>query len=191
MVSLNLLAAIGLSLTTVVNSFDLLRDEDGFAILPPTDLVLQHLAELEAEQDPEEYTVINSIHSNGEIIKINLNTQEIQQTGLYKRDYDNEAYYQHDSKALFTREIENTSGECFNQQQQFGISQCVFEFVSYENPNNCSSDATFYSCVLDVERIQDSSVALKNMVPNPAQTRCFKSLDKAIAYNATNGACGK
>ncbi|KAK6200073.1 Coi1 protein [Scheffersomyces amazonensis] len=195
MVSVNFISAVALSLLSLsskVNAFDLLRDEQGYAILPPTELVIKHLADLEAEEDPSEYTVVTTIHKNGEVVKVNLNTHEIQQTGLYKRNYDTSAYYTEEASGVFKRDIQNTSGFCFNEDADFGISQCTFDFVAYDSPSNCTAlGAQYYSCVLDLEKIQDSTQRLKNMVPNPAQTRCFKSLDKAIAANAANGACGK
>lgn len=188
MVSITKLTAFAaaLGLTT---AFDLHRDENGFAILPPTDVVLKSLQNTEKDDSSSHYHVLNSVDSEtGEVISVNLNTHETKRTGKFKRDYKNSIYY----TFLKPRVIYNDNMQCFNEQEELDVSECTFDFVNYTSPDDCSgAGGSKYSCVLDVEKSQDSSITLKNMDDVPALVRCYHSLNLAKDAKVSGGACGK
>ncbi|KAK6456770.1 Coi1 protein [Scheffersomyces xylosifermentans] len=187
MVSVKTLSTLALCLLTSVNGFDLLRDNEGFAILPPTHLVLKHLEDHIPETNPSCSHVVSTVHKNGEVVYVNLNTHSTLNTGTYKRNYDNKAYHQTNVKSLFTREVETTK-TCFNEEFDFGISQCDFDFDSYNAPTNCSS-STKYACVVSVEKQQDSNLKLSAMNNVPAEAYCYHKLSDAVSAGVTGGSC--
>ncbi|KAG7661160.1 uncharacterized protein J8A68_005333 [[Candida] subhashii] len=191
MVSVKFVTTVLLSISSSLG-FQLLRDESGYSILPPTDLVLQHLKEnSEPSNNGEYYDVLTTVHKNGEIVHVNLNSHEIKQTGKYKFNYDNSAYKNCDMKGLFKRTILREDNFCFNEEFKLETSQCGFEFVSYANAEDCSNEASKYSCVLDVMKQQDSTLSLKDMENVPAQVRCYYNMTDAQADKPLNGACSK
>ncbi|KAI5951494.1 hypothetical protein KGF54_004568 [Candida jiufengensis] len=192
MVSINTLLPLIVSLSSSVLSFQLLHDQDGYAILPPTDKVLEHLKQVGKQDSSEHYDVLTTVHSNGEIIQVNLHSHEINQTGKYKYDYDNSAYNDESKRDLFTRTIEDADlKQCFNKEFELESSQCGFDFISYDNATDCDSSSTKYSCVLDVMKQQDATLKLKDMDDVPAQVRCYHKLSTAQKDEVIGGACGK
>ncbi|KAI5969925.1 hypothetical protein CANMA_000965 [Candida margitis] len=191
MVSFKYLITLALA-TTAVQSFSLLHDAEGFAILPPTDVVLNHLKEAGKKDASNHYDVVNTVHKNGEIVQVNMHTHEIKQTGKYKYDYDNSCYRDESKRDLFTREIQDASLQaCFNKEDELETSQCGFDFVAYDDASNCDSSSTKYSCVLDVQKQQDATLKLKDMDNIPAQVRCYHKLSTAQSDKVTGGACAK
>ncbi|ODV77531.1 uncharacterized protein CANTADRAFT_7988 [Suhomyces tanzawaensis NRRL Y-17324] len=179
-----------LAVASYASTFNFVRDEAGYAILPPTEVVLSHLSSQTPEEDPSEYHVIKTVAENGEVIRVNLHTHQQASTGIYKRDYDNSVYY--DQSKLAARTIFNNDGTCFNKDEDFETGACDFDFVGYDNPDNCSgAGGSKYSCVVDIEHLQDATVKAKDLDPVAALVRCYKDLDSAKKANATGGACGK
>ena len=192
MVSFKYLVSLALA-TTVVQSFTLLHDAEGYAILPPTDVVLNYLKEAGKKDASTHYDVVNTVHKNGEIVQVNTHTHEIKQTGKYKYNYDNSCYHDESKRDnLFTREIQDSSlTQCFNKDSELETSQCGFDFIAYDDASNCDSSTTKYSCVLDVQKQQDATLKLKDMDDIPAQVRCYHKLSTAQSDKVTGGACGK
>lgn len=181
--SLSILAILGIS-----QAFNLHRDQSGSAILPPTEVVLNYLKNFKSNPNTVDFHVINTVDENGEIVSVNLNTQSTKQTGKFKENYENDIYY----SKIAPRTIYNEDYVCFNEDDDFGVSECTFDFVDYSTPGNCSSNGgSKYSCVLDVEKAQDATLSLKDMDDVAALVRCFHSLDDAKSAGATKGACGK
>ncbi|CAI5756731.1 unnamed protein product [Candida verbasci] len=188
--SLILLSSVALN----VQCFSLLHDIEGFAILPPTDLVLEHLKTVGKTESKTHYDVVNTVNKDdGEIIQVNLHSHEVKKTGQYKQNYDNSCYHEQTGKRfLFGRTIEDSNlNQCFNSEYDLDSSQCGFDFIEYNDASNCSSDATKYSCVLDVMKQQDATKKLKDMDDVPAQVRCYHSLNQAQKIDAKDGACAK
>ncbi|KAI5958061.1 hypothetical protein KGF57_002869 [Candida theae] len=191
MVSLKYLIHLALA-TTAVQSFSLLHDAEGFAILPPTDVVLKNLKSAGKKDSLSHYDVVNTVNENGEIVRVNMHSFEIKSTGKYKYNYDNSCYRDESKRDLFTREIEDASlTQCFNKDNEMETSQCGFDFVSYDDATNCDSSTTKYSCVLDVQKQQDATLKLKDMDDIPAQVRCYHNLSTAQSDKVTGGACAK
>ncbi|EDK42679.1 hypothetical protein PVL30_000825 [Lodderomyces elongisporus] len=193
MVSFTSIATLAMAITSAC-SFSLLHDQDGYAILPPTDTVLAHLKSAGKKDASKHYEVVNTIHKNGEIVLVNLNTHEIKQTGKYKYNYDNSCYddISKRSAAFHKRTIEDADREqCYNKEYELETSQCGFDFVDYNDASNCSSETTKYSCVLDIMKQQDATLKLKDMDSVPAQVRCYHKLSTAQSDKVTGGACSK
>lgn len=177
---------------TSVSAFNLLHDEEGYAILPPTELVLDKLKEVGKKKITTHYDVVNTILDDGEIVAVNVHNHDVKRSGKFKRDYDNSVYYQYNKKQLFIRTIEDGSlTQCLNKEFEAETSQCGFDFIEYNDATSCSSEATKYSCLLDVMKQQDATLKLKDMDDVPAQVRCYHKLSDASAKEVVNGACAK
>ncbi|RCK55659.1 hypothetical protein Cantr_05764 [Candida viswanathii] len=184
MVSFKSLITLAIAATSV-SAFNLLHDEEGFAILPPPTLFWTN-------RSHTHYDVVNTVLDDGEIVAVNVHTHDVKRSGKFKRDYDNSVYYQYNKKQLFIRTIEDSSlTQCLNQEFEAETSQCGFDFIEYNDANNCSSDATKYSCLLDVMKQQDATLKLKDMDDVPAQVRCYHKLSDASAKQVVGGACSK
>ncbi|KGU34159.1 Secreted protein [Candida albicans P60002] len=191
MVSFKSLITLAVAATSV-SSFNLLHDDKGFAILPPTNIVLDHLKEVGKKAVTTHYDVLNTIKEDGEIVHVNLHTHETKCTGKYAKDYDNSMYNKLNKKQLFIRTIEDSSlKQCLNKEFEAETSECGFEFIEYNSASGCSSDATKYSCLLDVMKQQDATKKLKDMDDVPAQVRCYHKLDQATKAEVVGGACAK
>ncbi|CAK9435533.1 uncharacterized protein LODBEIA_P02600 [Lodderomyces beijingensis] len=193
MVSFNSVVALAFAFTSTY-SFSLLHDEAGFAILPPTDKVLQHLEEAGKKDSSQQYEVVTTVHQNGEIIQVNLHTHQIRRIGKFQYNYDNSAYNDESKRdqVFNKRTIEDSDlQQCFNEEEDFETSQCGFDFIGYNEASNCTADATKYSCVLDVMKQQDATLKLMDMDSVPAQVRCYHKLSTAQSDKVTGGACAK
>ncbi|KAI5964748.1 uncharacterized protein KGF55_001818 [Candida pseudojiufengensis] len=193
MVSLNTILPIFLTLSSSILSFQLIYDKEGYAILPPTDVVLKELKESGKKDSTNHYDVLTTIHKNGEIIHINLHSHDIKQTGKYKYDYDNSIYNDNtsESETAEKRTIEDSDlKQCFNKDFELETSQCGFKFIGYDDATNCdTTKSTKYSCVLDVMKQQDATLKLKDMDDVPAQVRCYHKLSLAQSNEVVGGAC--
>lgn len=192
MVSVQFISTLVLSASTALG-FQLLKDNAGNTILPPTNFVLSHLKDKTMPNpDCNYYDVLTTVHSNGEIVHVNLDTHEIKQTGKFKFNYDNSAYENsQDLDGLFKRAILRDDNYCFNQDFELETSQCGYDFIEYANAQDCGNDAKKYSCVLDVMKQQDATLKLKDMDDVPAQVRCYKKISDAKGDKPLNGACAK
>ncbi|EGW35185.1 uncharacterized protein SPAPADRAFT_58378 [Spathaspora passalidarum NRRL Y-27907] len=190
MVSVKFLSITALAVCS--QAFQLLHDESGFAILPPTNLVLDNLKQAEQPESSEYYDVVSTINDKGEIVHVNMKTHKTKHTGHFRHKYDNSAYKNCDMNKLFARDdSDSVLNECFNVEYDWQTSQCGFDFVDYGNATDCSSDATKYSCVVGVMKSFSASEQLKNMDDVPAQVRCYHKLKDAQNDGAQNGACAK
>ncbi|KAL6453329.1 hypothetical protein SBY92_004896 [Candida maltosa Xu316] len=191
MVSFKSLITLALAVTSVT-SLTLLKDDEGFSVLPPTELVLEQLKQVATKEITTHYDLVNTVNEDGEVVQVNLHNHQTKNTGKFKRDYDNSIYYKYNKKQLFIRSIEDSSlTQCLNKEFELETSQCGFEFIEYNDANNCSSDATKYSCLLDVMKQQDATKKLKDMDDVPAQVRCYHELSTASDAKVVNGACAK
>ncbi|KAI3405840.1 hypothetical protein KGF56_001447 [Candida oxycetoniae] len=191
MVSFNTVLSLALAISTTY-SFSLLHDDQGYAILPPTEKVLEYLKEVGKTESSNHYEVVNTVHEDGEIIQVNLHSHEMKKTGKYKHNYDNSCYNNRSKRdAVFNkRVIEDLElKHCFNEEYELETSQCGFDFVSYDGATNCTSDSSKYSCILDIMKQQDATKKLKDMDTVPAQVRCYHDLSIAQNDEVYGGAC--
>ncbi|RLV92540.1 hypothetical protein JA1_003061 [Spathaspora sp. JA1] len=188
MVSVKFLSIAAIAICST-NAFQLLHDQAGFPILPPTNLVLDNLQAVAPPATTYD-DVISTVDDKGEIVNVNLNTQQTKHTGKYKHKYDNSAYEGCNMKGLFARDDKEVV-ECFNVELDDEVSQCTFDFIEYNNATDCGSDATKYSCVVAVQKSFDATQKLKNMDDVPAQVRCYHNIKDATNDGVQNGACAK